>query len=352
MSQLSPYARSTSERSQNRHATSLFVAVVAVVFFAVPWLIDSNRLPKPPPSVPPSKSPVTTESKPEANRPEVEGTDPVDWSARIAAIEQELPDSNDAELIALKQRLQGVDRILNEVKLSVDDEASFQLELDKLQQHAAKFNAESKRPAVNAVGFPEQLSSIAQSILMAEQEAVRQAREQAEGEVRKKKEPAIRKVRLEVRDEQDTATDLRRQIAQMQREQKEFQAKTARAEALQRQNSDVERYLQPFTAPGYLQPNSDSNPWDIERTADAKPVSLTRLKRVGALEDTMEGLERLYIFGGGKNPTVNNRRPLGLFPEYWAQKLSKPDILQAVKRAQQLLRDHGQALVEQQKLSP
>ena len=66
----------------------------------------------------------------------------------------------------------------------------------------------------------------------------------------------------------------------------------------------------------------------------------------------MEGLERLYIFGGGKNAVLNNSRPLGSFPQYWAHKLSKPEVLQAVKRAQQLLRDHGQAMVEEQLLAP
>ena len=75
-------------------------------------------------------------------------------------------------------------------------------------------------------------------------------------------------IRLSTNDNQDRAAALRRQIAQTQQEQREFQAKAARLAALQRDMADMERYLQPFTAPGYLQPKSDRNAWDTERTVE------------------------------------------------------------------------------------
>lgn len=353
MSQVSPYARSTTERSRNLQTTTLFCGLAAALFFAALWLVEPSLIfslsdPKEPHRQPSSTAHVDHETE---TTPDDEVA-AVSWSKRIAAIEEELPDSGNAELPPLKQQLRAVARVLQGKRLSSADEASIQQKLNDLQQQAEMLNAQANPPNVEAEGFADSINSTAQSILIAEQKMIQQAREQADRNTRQRKEPAIREVRLEVRDNQDKATDLRRQIAQIQREQKELQAKAARAEVLRREMRDVKRYLQPFTAPGYLQPKNDSNAWDTERTADAKPVSLARLKRLGALENTMEGLERLYMFGGGKNPVHHNSRPLGSFPQYWAQKLNKPDVLSAVKRAQQLLRDHGQALVEEQLLSP
>lgn len=332
MSNVSPYQRSTAERGQHRKATFVFVVVAAVVLVVA----TATPEPDPPPPIP--------DDEPQEQV--------IDWTARFADVERSLPKSNTLELIDVRRRLATAARELEQGELSTDAEASIQESLNALQQQAAQLTSLSNPPSVNAQGIDEAISSEIHSIETAEQLALHDAREQAGQAIRQEKEPAIRDMRLALRDQQDQATELRRQIAQMQREQADFQAKAARAEALRREMSDVKQYLSPFTARGYLQPKSDRNAWDTERTADAKPVSLARLKRLGALEPTMEGLERLYIFGGGKNAALNNSRPLGSFPQYWAQHLNKPEVLQAVKRAQQLLRDHGQALVEEQLLSP
>lgn len=356
MSQVSPYARSTAERSHNRNATTLFVAIGGAIFFAVLWLANPAMLSW----AFQSKETLSQESKAESTHEnrhieEASRTDQrsgVDWAAQIEAIEQQLPDSQSIDVENVKIRLQSLLQILQGEKLPEHVVSDVQRSLDELHQQAEMLRAQSSCPNVEAEGFAEGVASTAQRIQLAEQELVQQARENSERKTRQQKEPTLRHVRLALRDNQDKATDLRRQIAQMQREQSEFEAKAARAAALQRDIADVKRYLQPFTAPGYLQPNSDRNAWDTERTVDAKPVSLARLKRLGALDNTMEGLERLYIFGGGKNAVLNNSRPLGSFPQYWAQHLIKPEVRNAVQRAQQLLRDHGQALVEEQLLSP
>lgn len=354
MSQESPYARSTSERSQHWKSTGLFVGMATAVFIAILWLIPPSLIPswQKKPSIQTHDSSVIGEVIPETNSPEVEKNNSVDWPTQLVAIEKELPVTNNAELIQLKQQLQRVEAVLTKAKLSADAEASIRYSLNELRQHTTILKALSSRPTVEPKDLAEEITSIAHSSLTTEQSAIQQAREQAEQLIRQKMSPVIRELRLEVRDQQDKTTGLRRQIAQMQREQKEFQAKAARAEAMQREMPDIKQYLQPFTAPGNLQPKSDRNPWNVEVTSDEKPVSLARLKRLGALEDTMEGLERLYIFGGGKNPGVNNPRPLGSFPQYWALEIRKPEVLAVLKRAQKLLRDHGQALIEEQLLSP
>ncbi|MEM6468012.1 MAG: hypothetical protein AAF802_00480 [Planctomycetota bacterium] len=360
MSQVSPYARSTAERSHNRNATTLFVAIGGAIFFAVLWLADPAILSWAFQSNETRKETLNRNSEPESTREtadteETSRTDRisgVDWAAQVEAIEHQLPDSHSLDVSDVKIRLQSLLQILEGEKLPEHVVSDVQRSLEELHQQAEMLRAQSSRPNVDAEGFDEGVASTARRILLAEQELVRQARENSERKTRQQKEPTLRDVRLALRDNQDKATDLRRQIARMQQEQSEFREKAARAEALRLDMTDVKRYLQPFTAPGYLQPKSDRNAWDTERTVDATPVSLARLKRLGALEDTMEGLERLYIFGGGKNPVLNNSRPLGAFPEYAAYYLKKPNVLHAVKRAQQLLREHGQALVEQQLLSP
>lgn len=347
MSQISPYARSTAERSTHWQATAIFLVVAAVVFFSTLRLFDKQGPPDRQHEL--EKGPTEFTSVPVIK----EGGN--DWSSRIAVVKHELSQTGNGELQKVQQCLGTIDGLLEDETLAPNMQSFVEQKLEELRQQTAMLNSQSEQLIVNIDNIPESIADAAQSILLAEQDAIHQARDKAERKFRKTNELGIRDVRnlrLQVSDQQDKATNLRRQIAQIQREQEEFRAKAARAEALQRDMKEVERYLQPFTAPGYLQPKSDSNPWDVERTFEAKSVSLARLKRLGALEETMEGLERLYIFGGGKNPTVNNLRPLGDFPQYAAYYLKKPDIKQAVRRAQQLLRDHGQALVEKQMLSP
>ncbi|HBE67642.1 MAG TPA: membrane or secreted protein [Planctomycetaceae bacterium] len=351
MSQVSPYARSTAERTSNRNATVLFTAVSAAIFFAALWLFDPSNPSLEPDTGESSQESLATSEPPPETRVTNERKE-AGWAAEVAAIERQLPRSDSANFADLRFRLQALLGILEAEDYSPESAASIRHSLDELRQHAMILSGQTSRPNVDAEGLAEGVSAAAQSMKLAEQELLRDARERAERQTRQRKEPALREVRLALRDNQDKAAGLRRQIARLQQEQSAFEAKAARAAALHRDMADVQRYLQPFTAPGYLQPKNDRNAWDTERTVDAKPVSLARLKRLGALDDTMEGLKRLYIFGGGKNPVLNNSRPLGSFPQYWAQHLSKPEVRRAVERAQQLLRDHGQALVEEQLLSP
>jgi hypothetical protein len=116
--------------------------------------------------------------------------------------------------------------------------------------------------------------------------------------------------------------------------------------------ADVRKYLNPFTSPGHVQPNKTFSPVNITITADAMPVSLSGLNEFNALEQTLEGLKRLHRFGGANSAAVKNDRPFGEFPAYPSNYVKNSEVLVILKRAQQLLRDHGQALVEAKLLSP
>lgn len=352
MTHVSPHSRSATERSRHQNATAIFIAVAAAVLFSVLWFVDPNVRAWLSRTTEPDDVIHTKTKEPALESRGAITPRQVDWTIQLDAIEKRLTNASSA---TLTPHLQSLRNSLKSVHLSEQETLNVHDSLAKLEHQLLGSKEQSDPTSTDVLTFERHLDSVEQSIRSDEHEEVRKARDFAEQKVRathEEKEPSIRDIRLSTRDNQDRAATLRRQIAKLQREQKEFQAKAARAAALQRDLADVERYLKPFTAPGYLQPKSDRNAWDTERTVDAKPVSLARLKRLGALDDTMEGLERLYIFGGGKNPVLNNSRPLGSFPQYWAQHLGKPEVQNAVQRAQELLREHGQALVEEQRLSP
>lgn len=105
MSQVSPYLRSTAERSQHWQATATFVVVVAAIFCAATWLANLERYPwKPEPSPPDRGTTVTVDR--ETSRTSDERV--VDWAARIAAVEQALPQSDTPEVQDVKRRLASI----------------------------------------------------------------------------------------------------------------------------------------------------------------------------------------------------------------------------------------------------
>jgi len=355
MSQISPYTRSKKERQHNWRATSIFLGVTAGVFFLSAWLIDPTPPnPQPEPPEPPVTISQTDDVEAVPSRvpaPEAVETS-FDWSARFAEVQRELPHHVDPKLEQLESRLQSVASQLENMKLPANRGVSIQEGLVKLKDQAKMLAVQFDRPTVDANDIDEAVTSAVQALVLAEREAIRQAREQAEQLVREDLKPAIRAARLQTSDSQDRATALRKQISQAQRDQAELKNKVARLARLKSDMPDIQRYLKPFIEAGHLQPKSEKSAWDGEITPDAKPVSLMRLTRLGALEDTMDGKLKLYIFGGGKNPALRNDRPLGVFPQYWAKHLERPEVLKVINRAQQLLRDHGRALVEEHLLSP
>lgn len=145
---------------------------------------------------------------------------------------------------------------------------------------------------------------------------------------------------------------LERQIEAQRVKAHALSKRNERKAALQAELADVDSLLKPFISAGHYQPASRTNAWDMKWTVEAMPVSLSRLRDLGALEKSPAGLLALYIVGGAKAPGASHDRPLGTFPQCWAGHLEKPKVRDAVQRAQELLRMHGEALVEQGLLAP
>jgi hypothetical protein len=123
------------------------------------------------------------------------------------------------------------------------------------------------------------------------------------------------------------------------------------AQEYERDRAEIERLLSPFISLAYTQLGEHENHWI--NSPERNPISYRDLERLSALQPNMTGLYKLYYIGGVPTlHTPNTCRPLGSFPEYTTGTLSNPTTLQAVKRAQELLRKHGEYLVEIGSLLP
>lgn len=113
------------------------------------------------------------------------------------------------------------------------------------------------------------------------------------------------------------------------------------------QGTDVKRLMIPFTTEGYWQPGAE----DGEITTKG-PVSLSRLRATGALEPTSKGLQTLLLLGGKSRswqPPEKQRPRWGFEP--YLDKLSASQM-DELKKAQEYLRDLGDAMVELKMLAP
>lgn len=110
----------------------------------------------------------------------------------------------------------------------------------------------------------------------------------------------------------------------------------------------IQNYLQPFIAPGYSYPQAqqDGSAGSISSVKDSKkgPVSLSLLISLGALNDTKEGL---IAISRSANNSYNDRPRWQVEDAYLTPFYSwRPRTIEFLKTAQGLLRDYGNAMVE------
>lgn len=212
-----------------------------------------------------------------------------------------------------------------------------------LLQNARKQGQVSKKTLSESIAEQETADQIA--AIDEAREGMETARRQGAGRVAAAQEEAIR-IAGETQAQHiiEAATAARgQQQVEDQRREAELQ-KQKRIAAMQGDMGDIKRYLEPFITNGYAQPDGYHN----TQLADQVPVSWSKLSAAGALKPTREGMEQLMRYA-----TVNNDRPHGGFPQYvggdysWAQTNKE-----FVKRAQELLTTHGEALIASGLLSP
>lgn len=144
------------------------------------------------------------------------------------------------------------------------------------------------------------------------------------------------------REKRDTARAA--EAAQADAENRAAEQKIQHDKDLVEANSEaVQDRLAFFFTPGYLQPTADG----VEMTTEKKPMSLSRLKVAGALDDSTDGLQKLYIIVC--NRQEKDRDTWGLEDDI---NFIEHEKLEKLRQAQIYLRRLGGVLVEMKLLSP
>ncbi|WDQ17015.1 hypothetical protein [Rhodopirellula sp. P2] len=143
----------------------------------------------------------------------------------------------------------------------------------------------------------------------------------------------------------ETKADLKR-IAEDKEAERKRRARLAVLESeFDRDLGQITSLLKPFISHGRTQPGSRG--WRSDATYG--PVSLSKLRSAGLLEDTVESRQNLYYLTTGNR---YNDREHGAFPRYvggagdWQRK--HPTI----ERAQDLLQKYGELMVDKNMLAP
>lgn len=111
----------------------------------------------------------------------------------------------------------------------------------------------------------------------------------------------------------------------------------------------IRQVLSPFISPGYVQPVTST---EFRQSTAKVPVSLSVLKKLGALNPGDDGLLVLLRIGGSRQEGRANDRPLGSFPQFHSElDIGKSRVRDTVTRAQSLLREYGEFMVKDELLA-
>jgi hypothetical protein len=129
-------------------------------------------------------------------------------------------------------------------------------------------------------------------------------------------------------------------------EERKRQARLAALEAeFNRDLGQINSMLKPFTSKGRTQPGSRG--WRSDATYG--PVSLSKLKSAGLLEDTVASRQNLYFLTTGNR---YNDREHGAFPRYVGGASDWQRKHPTIERAQDLLQKYGDLMVQKGMLAP
>lgn len=236
--------------------------------------------------------------------------------------------------------------------------------LHELQDQARKardelHTATEQMRAILAHAGPEKAQSTLQEAMAAQVREEAEARTDAiTAEVKKAEEIGNKKIAEEkakaaLAEKQQQAERIRADAERQARAAKAAEEQQAQAAkmALLRQKAhspEVHRYLAPFLASGFSQPNhTGGNSVIFNRTADEGPMSLTRIRNVGGLDKTQDGIKALNWIASSDYNDRTVKWNFGMFLHQLT-----PDTMRFIKRSQELLIELGDALVEEKMLAP
>ena len=281
------------------------------------------------------------------------------WASRsnevLAAIDM-IGSKHPQQTAELRERLAVISEFIKENEQSLPDvfdhKSEVAQELTQLHWEATNLLSANTDDSADKASTAEVLARLDDEVLAHAQVREKHINEQVQRETKPHLEETRRvreKLQRDTRDLEDEIAAVTSSRERIVDERDRAEDRTARMTALSRDLPEIRRLLSPFISPGHTQPNRTAIDWPT--TIERAPVSLSGLKRVGALQPTMKGLQDLMVCGSMMAPGSSGERPLGSFPDY-DKYLTSPQNLALVKRAQELLRTHGQTLVEERLLSP
>lgn len=167
------------------------------------------------------------------------------------------------------------------------------------------------------------------------------------------KEPHLAEITAitrETRDLRIQAQEFREKQFEIQRKTERELARQARLRAFEPDRAEVLRLLKPFISPDYMQLGRTTGDW--VKSPESKPLSWSSIERLEALEPTQIGLDALVSIATQYGRDPKRRRPLGSFPIRDGSMISHRLEIESTKRAQQLLKKHGETLIEEGLLTP
>lgn len=278
-----------------------------------------------------------------------------EWKSRInvalekvRSADRPISPDNAARLEHLSQAIRHEDELLKQEQLvlqhilreasKTDTEPSNTTPVGKtLREGVAQYNG-------------QRATDLEQRLLAARRKAWEDAADSLDEAARRNEAARIAlKEQKENNDTSQVLSEVQRLKQQEQARQRELETRLAKEQLIRQmrvERSKIDNLLRPFTSHGFSQPGPLGY---MRKIADKRPVSLSRLRAEGALDNTIDGLTKLFCIGGG--PT--NERNKGGFPVAVRPRdlRDKPHILATVKEAQRLLNAYGPLLVDEQLLA-
>lgn len=190
----------------------------------------------------------------------------------------------------------------------------------------------------------------AHSRLLAEERAktarmIRETEIENERKLREATEAAMKaNAEIERKKVEDAATLARQQEQQRQMEHQARMAREQLEAKFQRSLPEIRRVLVPFLTPG----NRHIAKGEWTYTEEPQPLSLAAIRASGALENSPSGHQSFYYIASGQR----NDRPNGIFRGNYIGGAIRSELVPDVVRAQNLLNEFGDLLVEKKLLEP
>ena len=278
------------------------------------------------------------------------------WETQVqelaAPIDRALADQNSTLALAPEHEPKIVE-LTRQVSATVSDLEQRQLRLTAVLKATAEATPASEtlgevvaaRRAADAIRLDEERSQLLAEERAQTEQAIRDAELEKERMLREATEAAIRaNADIELKKIEDAVAEVRREEDRRQADLK-ARIERERAEArFEQALPELRRYLVPFITLGNK--HIIRNKWTF--TEEKKPLSLGAIQAIGALENTANGLTQFYFLAGGQQ----NDRPTGVFRGNFIGGNVRPELVPDVVRAQNLLKEFGDMLVEKEMLEP